>query len=339
MFLVYLLFSLAFAGQPLFSHPDCEKKLIVHSYSIDDLTKKFLAFKYVPSTDTGSFEMVPRNSPEGSSVPVIHYQLETRGTSLLKSAVWTVDNRQYQFFDVGFKAFELDSIAINRIVANHILTFPTYSLRMNFSLGLKDLRERIIKYRWQIHSAVIDRYHQTKPYLKQIDEMLFYLPNQESNNYDVFGVLSDVRDINSISSKDIKENLALTLQISYFGARNFLHPELPEVLNSVGLEVGYNRSSLPFEYRLRSKERDAFMREFANFFKPKYVAELTRYAKFDKSLPVPIHHRLLYKAFKTATARGMRTLVASVDGKTERLFRQYGFRVFKQLPTNQRVEP
>jgi hypothetical protein len=159
--------------------------------------------------------------------------------------------------------------------------------------------------------------------------------NGFSKNNDVFGLMTyDSTPLPvAISRQEITDRLLMTIQVSYFGDRDFLKPSIQNLLNYEILPTE-NSDRFPFEFRLPRSEASAeFRQKFHSRFEPRYTCEILRYASFDPYLPIEIEDRFIFNVFNSILDQGMRHIVISVDAATGRLFhRRYGFDPYRELP-------
>lgn len=252
-----------------------------------------------------------------------------------RKRVWYFNNQVYQFIDVGFKNFESQSERLNSIIGQHLINHPGENLDIEFGPNRRQAEMFMRRYRWLLHGEVIEVFKKKKKYISPEGFEQLEQVNKDSTNIDVFGLIKfdKVAASRPLSDEQIHDRLGMTLQISYYGERNFFDASLSEVLRAHGFEVPTLRvDQFPFETRLDPKRAYYFRERFYNVFDRHTTCEFTRLAKFAKDLPRPMVDRFIYEAFETAEKRGMKTFVASADSKTSRIFQHYGFKVYSLLP-------
>lgn len=297
----------------------------------------FLGFKYESLPEGAGFLFGPRYHLD--QAPRIHYVLGSTPASVFRTEIWRAQNREFQFVDVGFKSLEWDSMLIHRAIAWHIRHHPQSTMQVELSPVQSSYRQWLAENRWSFHDAVLAKYFAAKGYLRDVDRYLLELPNRRSSNNDVFAILDrhgESPDLSTASS--VKRDLLISIQVSYFGAREFFEPSAAELVNAHVFGPIQPGENFPFEFRLDSSQKKEFLTGLYNRFDMTRTAEVTRYARFAK-IPWSIHARLLDTTIRTAVSRGMRTLLVSADASTERLFRRYGFKRYGILPARQTFAP
>ncbi len=254
--------------------------------------------------------------------------------------VWYANGQSFQFIDVGFKNFEPDWFVQNAIVADHMILNPNENLYIKYGPHRRDAELTFRHYRWAFHGHVVERYANVKKYLTPQDLYMLQFSNIGSTNIDVFGLIAHDETLppGTLLTKDeIRDRLKVTIQISYYGEFNFFHPTMIGALIAKGIKVRQRVFRLPFEKRLDPDVALAYRRRFYQSFKPETTCEFTRLAKFANDVPRPVFDRFILRAMTTADRRGMKTIVASGDEYTTRLFHRYGFKTYAPLPTNSGV--
>lgn len=292
----------------------------------DQITRAFNQFEKHFAESSTQF-LAPRPTSPGIR---IDYELKS---PIWQSQRWLHKGEAFQFLNIGFKNLEEDSNAINRMVMYHLQRSPEVDLEIRYS-PRRSIDLALLKYyRWLVHEAVLGKYRQVKSYLGLHDLRNLRTSSLISNNSDVFAVFMGFSDrIVEIPHPD--KDLALTLQISYLGDRDFLQPSIKGVLMQAGYPPKEQGNFLPFEYRLPLGFFMDFRHKFKSDFDTQSICEFTRYAKFMQ-MPSSIQNRMLLEAFLTVRHRKMNLIVVSADRITERLFRRYGFQRFDRLPSAQ----
>jgi hypothetical protein len=178
-----------------------------------------------------------------------------------------------------------------------------------------------------MHAAVLSVYHGKKDYLTPADFSTLNFVNRLSSNSDVFGLFLP-------SAAPFRERLQLTIQISYFGNRNFFIPTTRGVLLAAGQPIDETHDRLPFEFRLSKEDVEAFRTALYQRFDQRTSCEITRYTKFAADLPRDVTDEVVRRVFERVARRGIRTMFISVDPLTLRLFKRYGFKPYAELPIN-----
>lgn len=337
--LALLLLFQSIAAPPALDIRDFECELSLRSVTKSSLEfsdlQTFLGYRFEIMDGGKGFLFGPRR--QFHSAAQVRYLLGSTPATVFRTEVWRAQNREFKFVDVGFKSLERDSLLIHRAILWHIRNHPNATMFVEFSPVQSAYRSWLQQHRWSFHDAVLSEYFKAKGYLKDVDRYLLELPNRRSSNNDVFGILShhlENRDESGLAPP--AGDLLLSIQLSYFGNRNFFEPSAPELSGSSIQGPVRPGENFPFEYRLDSSQRVEFLSGLYGRFDMHRTAEVTRYARFAK-VPWSIHSRLLERTLMTAVARGMRTLLVSADSSTERLFRRYGFRRYAELPTRQNM--
>jgi hypothetical protein len=295
----------------------------------------FDSFKYAPMAGGLGFQLSRRvDQPKAR-----HRRAVVSGRddfSFLDGERWRLGERRFQFTNVGFKNFEFHARRVNRLVLDHLKKDPEDNLTVYLSPDFQEAARLAEHRRWAIHDAVLDRYYQKKFYLKGEDYVSLVDVNRLSDNSDVL-VVTDAGSgvpIGEMSKRQLNDNLLLTIQISYFGDEVFFVPDLRKVALDSGLTMRSD-DRFPFEFRIRKDLQQSFRRQFFEDFDPRTTCEFLRYALLGSDVPRAVHDRMLSEAVALAAKRGMKTIVASADAVTARLFRRYGFKPYKKLPVEQ----
>jgi hypothetical protein len=261
--------------------------------------------------------------------------------------LWRFKGQLFQFLDIGYKNLEADSNVMLNAILDHSRNYPNQSLLIEFGPDrrkLQNMSDLLREYRSTTFDAVLELYSKIKTYLNKIDLFFLEVLNQYSNNTDIFVLLSDDPNGNDedLSNEQLRNRLLMTIQVSYsFVSRDFSKINPAEILKAAEAKTGEHFTRLPFYMRLISSANsaEAFYQEFVKDFAPvTSVCELTRWAQFSNQIPDGVKDRFLFEAIKAALKRGIRTLVASGDSKTTRLFRRYGFKIYKQIPVGHEKE-
>jgi len=254
--------------------------------------------------------------------------------------VWTMGREKYDFFNFGFKSFEDFSRKVNGLVLEHLKSNPNRDLAVVYPPARVYIGQILQQNRWLMHDAVLEKYKEKKEYLAPIDFMYLRYLNTLSDNSDVFGLIRHSPTVfpEVLSKSQMKDDLFLTIQVSYFGDRSFLKPTFRELLLAGDVPLHNGSDRLPFEYRLRRHKTGKLFREyFYGEFNPKETCEITRYTLFDSTLPISIKDMAIFKVFQTIVDRGMKNIVIGVDAGTGKLFGQrYGFQYYGELPVPKR---
>lgn len=252
---------------------------------------------------------------------------------LWKTEKWILPTEEVRFINVGFQNLAENSLVLNRILAAHLSLHPHDSLKVNFDRSRSLYEKALVNLRWHVHDAVLESYVQRKKYLSPNDLHQLTSYNHESGHNDVFALMStQAKPMELMTYEELTRELLITIQISYYGTRDFLAPSLKGVLTASGFAADESNDRLPFEYRIPKDQLSLFRQKFYGRFDRFKTCELNRYAKFGK-FEGAIQDYFLLNALVTARNRGMKTIIASVDKYTSRLFRSYGFKLYGPLPT------
>jgi hypothetical protein len=248
---------------------------------------------------------------------------------------WHYGNGDYVFLDTGFKRFESYSNSLHKIIRDSIVRFPNEDLEFLYGADRVAAAKMSQSFRWALHEAVLRKYKRKKSYLTEKDLSILRELNKISSNNDVFGLFRYDPDLNPADVRDVDNLLLSTIQITYFGDRDFFNPNVRQVERASRLPVDQSQDLLPFAYRLDrdSKKGKSFLKKFNANFSRKDTCEILRYSSFDAKLPLAIEDRLVYDVFRTIVERGMKHIVIGVDNATGRLFSdRYDFMYYDQLP-------
>lgn len=312
----------------------CERFILLPApRTADQLAKSFNNFTLVQLKNRRGVMLLRHDSQASTELRVM--SLRDTFTQGLRVEEWHAYGKVFQFFDVGFKNFERESQYLNSIIADHLLRHSEANLRIEFGPARSETESVLSRYRWTLLEAVFGRYEEVKDYISGTALSILEWQSFNDTNIDVFGLAEYDQRIprGHLSDQELRERLRMTVQISYYGDRNFLETNLREIQRATGIEVDDNQGRFPFQTRLRAGDAYLFNHGLFTRFKPETTCEFTRLAKFINRLPPPILARFLLEAFQTAERRGMKTILASADSKTKKLFEPYGFRQFTTLPT------
>lgn len=341
IFLVSALFG-SFAGarddlatEDLFG-PDCREYLIPRPKEDFNekthLISRFQKYHIGRRGDGRGFYIVPKNPRRPSIVRRVDIRL--RGP-LIRSEEWRLPDKEMYFVSTGFDNMKDESFLINSEVVGHVLNHPGKSLDINFTQERAAEELRLTAFRWSVHDAVLATYTERKGYLSPGDFHSLVAYNRDSSHNDVFALMYiPPVFLTNVDVRDVVPQLAMTIQISYLGSRNYLEPSLKGVMAARGFGYYEGLDKLPFEYRLPKSEASLIRTEFYSQFDPRTTCEMNRYMKVHDFHIQPFQDRFLLKAMRRAEDRGMKTIVVSADSKTSILYRRYGFKIWKQLPTN-----
>lgn len=259
-----------------------------------------------------------------------------------QSESWTANGTGYRFLNVGFPNLEHRTEEINRLIGEFLLSGEKKNLMLAFGPKRAEQELMLSDLRWIFHRKVINTYDEVKDYLTDDDLALLNLYNMVSNNNDVLGLMQGPSidgPIEDLRPREISRDLKETIQISYFGDRDFINPTNKGVLRAMGYPVSDGNSRLPFAYRLDPEKADKFLVEFYGQYPIYRTCEMNRYVKFDPKLPKDVSDLFNLDAFLTAILRGMHIAIASVDAKTMKRFKiDYGFELYKELPIDPRLQ-
>jgi hypothetical protein len=323
------------ATEDLFG-PDCREYLIPQPKEDFDekihLISRFQNYHIGRRRDGRGFYIVPKN-PRRPSI-VRRSIIRLRGP-LIRSEEWRLPDKEMYFVSTGFDNMKDESFLINSEVVGHMINHPGTSLDINFTQERAAEELRLTTFRWSVHDAVLATYTERKGYLSPADFYSLVAYNRDSSHNDVFALMYiPPVFLTNIDVRDIVPQLAMTIQISYLGSRNYLEPSLKGVMAARGFGYYEGLDKLPFEYRLPKSEASAVRKEFYSQFDLRTTCEMNRYMKVHDFHVQPFQDRFLLKAMRRAEDRGMKTIVVSADSKTLILYRRYGFKIWKQLPTN-----
>jgi hypothetical protein len=263
------------------------------------------------------------------------------GSYVLKRPFWKTQilragTERVRMVDVGYQNLVDESERINRRIADHIVTDPHNSLRINFDETRSAAMRALVNIRSWVHDAVIDEYKELLKYLttEEIQQLVIY--NHQSNHNDVFALLSpDAKPIEQMSYEDLKEHILMALQISYFGTRNYLAPSLKGIVEAAGFEMDETSDPLPWEYLVPKKYLPAFRARIYAMFDAKKACEFNRYLRFD-SFEDSFQDYFLLNALARAHRRGVVTILANTTNDlVTRKFVGYGFKKIAEIPTDE----
>lgn len=252
--------------------------------------------------------------------PVIYNLNDGSARHLAYAEDWRVDGASFTFISTGFKHMEAEGQLLNQVFLRHIERFGRSNFIIRFSREHRQAMQTVEDVRWFLHDAVMEKYKSVKGYLTEGDFFVLKFADENTDNNEVFAVLNE------------DNRLGATLQITYVGDAQFFQPNITGLLQAAGLKPYIPSNRLPFQYRIKSESDPNFMDQFHKDFPTEETCEFTRYAAFTK-LPKSVQDRLLFEALQSAAGRGMRVIFAGGDKITSRLFRKYGFKVYKALPT------
>lgn len=255
-----------------------------------------------------------------TSEPVIYNLYESAVALLAYAEDWRVGGESFTFLSTGFKHLEADGQLLNQVFLRHIEKFGRSNFVVRFSRQHQRAMQTVEDVRWFLHDAVMEKYRSVKSYLTEGDFFMLRFADENTDNNEVFAILNE------------ENRLGATLQITYMGDAQFFQPNVTGLLQAAGLKPYILSNRLPFQYRIKSEVDPNFMSQFHKDFPTEETCEFTRYAAFTK-LPKSIQDRLLFEALQSAAGRGIRVIFAGGDKITSRLFRKYGFKVYKALPT------
>jgi hypothetical protein len=267
------------------------------------------------------------------------FSIKLRQTLLLFFAFFATQVGYTPVVDVGFKNLQAHSMRVHQIVLGHLLNHINENLTVIYD-PLRSVAGKILQtHRWAYHDEVMKAYALHKEYLDETDISPLENVNMSSGNSDVFGLLAHDENFYFLDMplEEIRRRLVRTIQISYWGDRNYFRPTLRGVMLSAELPIYDKEDEFPFEYRIVPELLGAFREKFYKFFVAKKTGELSRYASFA-NVPKPIRDRFVLRAFDKAIERKLKALVISVDTKTQEAFRPYGFSFYSELPTGQTDE-
>lgn len=293
----------------------------------------FKKFKYNLLPNGGGFNFF--TGKPNARTRVVNLSVTFHPLDVWTRKIWQSESQWFQFIDVGFRNLETDSAVTNGIIAAHLTQYPDDNLTVRYGEERIHAEEILSRYRWELHDAVIDKYATVKPYLTPMDLFDLKALNLINDNNDVLGLLDYFQgtDLSTLTAEQIKEHLIMTIQITYFGERNFFTPSPRGILMASGERIDETEDKMPFEHRITPGALPNFRRMFYSDFNRRTICELTRYAKFVNKIPQAIQDKFLLEAIRTAMNRGMKTMIVSADQATARLYRRYGFKVYSELPT------
>jgi hypothetical protein len=249
---------------------------------------------------------------------------------------WVVGDRPIQFVDIGFENLADDSELINRRIAEHVMEHPKLSLKVLFDDIRSSAVQSLHSLRWNVHGQVIDFYKEEMEYLTPEDILQLVVYNQISTHNDVFALMemSD-KPIDKMSAKEFLSKLLMTLQISYFGNRNYLEPTIKGVVRAAGLTFDESEDRLPWEYLVPAKYRKNFRNRIYARFRPDKACEFNRYQRFAR-FPTAAQSYFLMDALMRVHDRGLETILAvtTKDIATKK-FMMDGFKKVAEIPSDE----
>jgi hypothetical protein len=339
-FVVFLLISLqgpcpAFAdwgSSP--SNFDCAEYL---GRAKSRLTRRYKALDVALAPTSVAF--LPKTPYRTATDIQVNLPTDSLARSIVSTKRVGLEGLQYDLHNFGFKRLEQMDLKVKNLLINHMID-PSLKagLRVNFSPDWGAYQSALASNRWAVHDAVLDKYREVKDYLSDQDFQVLTSVNAQSMNSDVLAITAPNLDVLNLTPLELKENLYVTLQISYYGDKKYFHPTLDGVLQAARLGADENQDMLPFEHRLKPSEALAYRKSFYRRFDRKTTCEVVRYAVIHP-VPKAVHAFLLYQALGLLKKREMATAVADVDPLTRRLFRQYGFKDCEPLPVIQSDKP
>jgi hypothetical protein len=314
---------------------NCNQRLspITTLLSRINILKSFSSFSIGYLPDEAGFIFSPQIPDAPVNIPVMR-PMESK--SIWRIDHWKTSQTQVNFLDMGLKNLEPDMDEINRLATIQMANAPHTPFEIDISY--KRAKERVLLQimRWRLHDVVLTKYQEMKKYLTSRDFAMLDWTSGWSDNSDLFAIVNgDPLTPEKMTLQALEKKIALTIQITYFGRKDFERPTLQGALDANLLRKYSVEDELPFEFRLGPAMRKEFAERVYTRFDRATTCEFMRYAKVDKDLPRDIHDRFLLEALLTAKMRGMKTILASGDSFTSRLFRRYGFEIFDRLPTNQ----
>lgn len=257
-----------------------------------------------------------------------------------RTAVWSTDGKTYQALSVGFRNLESHSQRLNGAIIENALRYPNDNLRILYSPEFEHSLDSMYTMRWRLHDAVLKKYIDVKKYLSDDDLSLLNRGNEWSDNSEVFALFGGpLKPPEEMSWYDFYDHLAITMEVTYFGKRDFRSPTVRGGLEALGYHSRAPDDKLPFQFRLDPAVAAEFSAKVYARFDPEYTCEAMRFARFDPHLPPQLFNRFLLGMLNTVQARGMKYILASVDDSTLRLFGRYGFKKFLPLPVKQNEKP
>lgn len=294
---------------------------------------RYQKFRIGRRPDYRGFYIEPREPKTPSEVRSVSIDLEQ---PLIKSESWDFANQQQMFFvSAGFHNLEPESYKLNTLVADHIMNHLGEGLIIDYRRKRAREEKRLYNFRWNVHDAVMSVYADYKQYLEPDDFSKLIEYNQHSSHNDVFGLMYTPPSLLAeMRFEDVFPELLMTIQISYYGSRNYLEPSLKGVMAARGFGYYEQEDRLPFEYLISPEKLPEFRKKFYSAFDAQTTCEMNRYAKLHAlaTLPSEYHSLFLLKAITTAKAEGMKTIVAVGDKATMVIFRRYGFKLWGALP-------
>lgn len=327
--------ALSAEGYDAGSAKDCDEFLVASDRNLSGLpalSKAIQRFEIRDWADHSGFSLV---NPRSKKIyaPNVIWLREPR-EKFWRSRIWHDGNEKIRFVDVGFTNLSHESVVLNVIASHHVREFTAKPLLVRYGLKRTAAIRTLHNIRWAVHDRVLEKYEEKKKYLAIDDFGNLIKYNVDSDHSDVFALMEPTaKPIEKMSEKEIKDRLLMAIQVSYFGDRNYFLPSRRGILKVNGYHVEDMSDMLPFGYRIPTQYRPDFLAKFYAEFNPTKTCEMNRYARFGK-FPDAFHDRFLFHAFMTAHARGMETIIASVDTGTSQYFQdEYGFKVFSELPT------
>lgn len=257
-----------------------------------------------------------------------------------RSEIWTYAGQSYLFLDVGFKNLEADREYILQLMLDHIEKHPGMNLRVRYGMLRRRDLAILRAFRWAIHDQVISTYSGVKDYLTPEDLSLLETSNMTSTNSDVFALIPFHGDFrwDSVLNPSTEPEVLMTGQITYSKNQSDFAPSLKDVLYNKMISSTFSRHLLPFEYRIRDDALVGFDKGLFSRFERETSCEILRYAKIFKKLPRPVSDRFSKKIYNRVRRAGAKTVFASTDSLTSKIFSRYGFAPYAKLPTESGVD-
>lgn len=247
---------------------------------------------------------------------------------------WRFGDSTYLFANIGFRNLKKMGEQINQLVLEHLINSPEKMLRVHFSTNNALAKEHLVNLRRAIHAQVLRKYQERKGYLGTNDLRALMSHALFSDNCDVLYLIENPRPpVNqaAYTLRDLGDKAALTMQLSYFGDRNFFRPSVRGLLSAAGFPIHDNSDLYPFEHRLDEDAALKFRAALDARYSSETAGELVRYVKFAE-IARPVHSLVLLRTMQLAQKRGVQNVFAAGDPKTTRLFRLYGFSHYQNLP-------
>jgi len=307
------------------------------------LVSRFQKFRIGRQPRYRGFYVEPREPNFPPKVRNVRVKLDQ---PLIKGEAWTVEGyRPMYFVSTGFHNLEPESKKINSLIADHVVNHAGEGLRINFDMKRGQEEMMLYDFRWNVHDAVMAVYADKKGYLEPDDFAKLIAYNLHSSHNDVFSLMYTPPSVLPyMRYEDILPEMAMTIQISYYGLRNYIDPSLKGVLAARGFGYYEAEDRLPFEYLIPDENLKAFREKFYAQFDAPTTCEMNRYIKLQSNTkystadPTDVHSLFLLRAIGKAKDEGMKTIVAVGDKNTMVIWRRYGFKLWGRLPTEGEAE-